>query len=272
MVKAYDLGTGGLMAARKLKTVDRLAKEAGKRARVHLKIDTGLGRLGVLPELVPALCDLVRTLDWVEVEGIASHVASPTRSEHDYFTLMQYEKFLEACRVLAPDHRFLHHFSSSNTVPRLSGINSDAARCQAIIWGLAHYWPLPWPLRPVASFKARVVQVKTLPEGRNMGYTLRYTTTRPTRLAVVPVGVVDGPKPEHAGGGYALVRGTRCPIIGMCSCEMMADVTGAGEVEPEEEVVFIGSQGTETIDAVEFGLMGKPFFMSVLALVSPWVP
>ncbi|MDP2873277.1 MAG: alanine racemase [Bacillota bacterium] len=331
VVKAYGLGTGGLMAARKLeslgaymlavsnfhegtylrkhgvkspilvmngllpaqieiavaqdlsffgfderslRTADAVGRRLGKRARVHLKVDTGLGRLGFLPEDAPAIRDVVAGLRWVEVEGIASHEATPVKAEHDYFTRMQYEKFVQACRVLDPEHKVLHHFSSSNAVPRLPEVNADGVRCQAIIWGCVHYLPLPWPLKPVASYKARVVQVKDLPAGHNVGYSLRNTTTRPTRLGVVPMGVVDGMKAEHVGGGYVLVRGTPCPIIGVCSCEMMIDVTDvpAPGAEAGDEVVLFGTQGPETLTAIEFGWMGKSSFMSVLALISPRVP
>lgn len=286
---------------RSLRVADAIGRKLGTPARVHLKVDTGLGRLGFLPEDAPAMRDVVAELRWIVVEGIASHEAAPIKPEHDYFTRMQYEKFVEACRVLDPDHRALHHFSSSNAVPRLPEVNADAVRCQALIWGCLHYLPLPWPLKPVASYKARLVQVKDLPAGHNVGYSFRYTTTRPTRLGVVPMGVVDGMKAEHAaggggaggtagGGGYVLVRGVRCPVIGVCSCEMMIDVTdvpqpgpqsmpgarpgttGASGAQPGDEVVLFGTQGAETLSAIEFGWMGKSSFMSVLALISPRVP
>ncbi len=255
-----------------LRTADALGRDLGRPARIHLKVDTGLGRLGILPGDAVAIREVLAQLDWIDVEGVASHVASPIQPEHDDFTRLQYQAFLEACEILDPDHRTVHHFASSNTLPRLSEINADAVRCQAILWGWAHYWPLPWPLRPAASFKARVVQVKELPRGHNVGYRLLYTTDRPTRLAVASIGVVDGMKGEHAGGGYVLIRGRRCPIIGMCSCVMMVDVTGVEDAEAGDEIVLIGTQGSETLTAVDFGLMGQSSFMSVMAMISPRVP
>lgn len=255
-----------------IRTADAIGARLGKRARVHLKIETGLGRLGFLPEDAPGIRDVVATCAWLDVEGLASHQATPIQPEHDYFTHLQYRKFIEACDVLDPAHTVPRHFSSSNAVPRLPEVNADAVRCQALIWGCVHYLPLPWPLKPVASYKARLTQVKDLPAGHNVGYNFRYTTRRQTRLGVVPVGVVDGLKADHIHGGYVLVRGTRCPIIGMCSCEMMIDVTDAPGATVEDEVVLIGTQGGETLSAIEFGWLGKSSFMSVLALVSPRVP
>lgn len=258
--------------AQSLRTADAIARRFGKRARVHLKVDTGLGRLGFLPEDAPAIRDVVAGCNWLDIEGLASHQATPIQPEHDSFTHAQYEKFIHACDVLDPEHTVPRHFSSSNAVPRLPEVNADAVRCQAIIWGCVHYLPLPWPLKPVASYKARLVQVKDLPAGHNVGYNFRYTTTRPTRLGVVPMGVVDGMKAEHINGGYVLVQGTRCPVIGVCSCEMMIDVTDAPGAAAGDEVVLFGTQGGETLSAIEFGWMGKSSFMSVLTLISPRVP
>jgi alanine racemase len=255
-----------------IRTADAVARRLGKRARVHLKVDTGLGRLGFLPEDAPAIREVLASCSSLDIEGLASHQATPIEPEHDYYTHAQYEKFMKAADVLDPSRAIPRHFSSSNAVPRLPEVNADAVRCQAIIWGCVHYLPLPWPLKPVASYKARLVQVKDLPAGHNVGYNFRYTTTRPTRLGVVPIGVVDGMKAEHINGGYVLVRGTRCPVIGVCSCESMIDVTDAPGAAAGDEVVLFGSQGTEALSAIEFGWMGKSSFMSVLTLISPRVP
>lgn len=266
-----DLSFFGFDAA-SLAAANDAGRRLGKRARVHLKVDTGLGRLGFLPEDVPAIGEMLPALDWVEIEGIASHQATPIKAEDDPFTMRQYEQFMAACEALDPEHRWLRHFSSSNAVPRLPGVNADAVRCQALIWGYVHYLPVPWPLRPVASYKARLVQVKDLPAGHNVGYSFRYTTTKPTRLGVVPIGVTDGLKAAHVGRGYVLVGGRRCPIIGVCSCEMMIDVTDADGAAAGDEVVLFGNQGSETVSAIEFGWLGESSFMSVLVLISPRVP
>ncbi len=158
--------------------------------------DTGLGRLGFLPDDVPVIRETLGALDWVEVESIASHQATPVQPEHDPFTMRQYEQFAVVCESLDPDHRWLRHFSSSNAVPRLPEVNADAVprlpevnadavRCQALSWGYVHYLPVPWPLRPVASHKARLVQVKDLPAGHNVG--------RPRFVEVGTAGAVHMP-------------------------------------------------------------------------------
>jgi len=255
-----------------IRTANDIGQQLKKRARVHIKIDAGLGRLGILPDQADSMRSLLPKMHWVQVMGIASHVASPSRKEHDHLTRIQYEQFLSACRVLDPDHNLLWHFSSSNVVPRLPEVNADAVRCEALVWGLAHYWPLPWPVKPVASYKSRLVQVKDIPAGHNVGYNFKHSVLRPTRLGIVPIGTVDGLKSQHADGGSVLIRGKSCPILGMCSCEMMVDVTDAGAAQVEDEVVLIGGQAGLEQTAVEFGLAGASSFMGVLASISPRIP
>jgi alanine racemase len=255
-----------------LKAADELSRLAGKAARVHLKVDTGLGRLGFLPDQAPAVRELLSQLKHLSIEGLASHVAAPVKASDDWFTQVQYDRFTDVCKVIDPDHKLLRHFASSNTLPRLRNINADGVRPQCVLWGLAHAWPLPWPLKTVVTFKSRIVQVKELPVDHFVGYSFAYKTTRPTRLAVVPIGVGDGLKPDHKNGGHVLVGGRRCPIIGVCSCEMMVDVTTVPGAQPEDEVVLIGTQGNETQDAVTFGIEGRSSFMSTLPLISPRIP
>jgi len=255
-----------------LRTADAIAARLGRLARVHLKVDTGLGRLGFLPGDAAVIRDVVSGLPHIALQGIASHEATPILDQDNEFTFQQYRSFIDACRLLDPQHRLLWHFSSSNAVPRLPEVNADAVRCQALVWGCVHYLPVPWPLRPVVSYKARLVQVKDLPSGHPVGYSFRYTTTRPTRLGVLPIGSVDGLKAEHINGGTVLVRGQRCPIIGVCSCVSMVDVTDVPAATAGDEVVLIGDQGTATINAIEFGWMGKSSFMGVLTQVAARIP
>jgi len=255
-----------------LRTADAIAARLGRPARVHLKVDTGLGRLGFLPGEASVIRDVVAGLPHLALQGIASHEATPILDQDNEFTFEQYRAFVEACRLLDPHHKLLWHFSSSNAVPRLPEVNADAVRCQALVWGCVHYLPVPWPLQPVVSYKARLVQVKDLPADHPVGYSFRYTTTRPTRLGVLPLGSVDGLKAEHINGGMVLVRGQRCPIIGVCSCVSMVDVTDVPLATAGDEVVLIGSQGHATINAIEFGWMGKSSFMGVLTQVAPRIP
>ena len=254
------------------RTANDLGRKAGKKARVHLKVDTGMGRLGILPDDAPALALALRGLDWLSIEGVASHLASPYVPEHDWFSVQQYELFVKAAQILDPEHRATWHFTASSGVLRFPQAYSDAVRFQGILYGLARVWPLPWPLKPVASYKARVIQVKTLPKGHNIGYGLHYTTNRTSRIAIVPTGTVDGLTFEHADTGLVLIRGKRCHIRGICACEMMVDVTGVDGVEPGDEVVLIGRQGEDYLSAPEFAALVNTNYTTILAKASWRVP
>ncbi len=258
--------------AESLRTASTLGKKLGRRARIHVKVDTGMGRLGILPEQAGAIKDLLDSLEWLDLEGVASHIASPIAAEHNHFTFRQYTTFLRACQTIDPAHTVTWHISSSNTVMRLPELNMDAVRCQAILWGVSYIWPAPWPLKPVASYKARLVQVKALPEGHNVGYRLKFRTGRPTQLGVLPLGTIDGLTAEHAGRGYVLVRGQRCPIRAVCTCESMVDVTGVPGAQAGDEVVLVGEQGNETLTAMEFAEMGGITFMNLLTKTGARVP
>lgn len=258
--------------AESLRTASTLGKKLGRRARIHIKVDTGMGRLGILPEQAGAIKSLLDSLEWLDLEGVASHIASPIAAEHNHFTFRQYTTFMRACQTIDPAHTVIWHISSSNTVMRLPELNMDAVRCQAILWGVSYIWPAPWPLRPVASYKARLVQVKALPEGHNVGYRLKFHTGRPTQLGVLPLGTIDGLTAEHAGRGYVLVRGQRCPILAVCTCESMVDVTDAPGAQAGDQVVLVGKQGSETITAMEFAEMGGITFMNLLTKTGARVP
>lgn len=251
-----------------VRTANELARKAGKKARVHLKVDTGMGRLGILPDQAPKFAEVVKGLDWITVEGIASHLASPYNPEHDHFSRMQFELFVKACDILDPEHKAMRHFTASAGVLRFPEAYCDAVRFQALLYGLSRFWPMPWPLKPVACFKSRVVQVKTLPKGHNIGYNLHYTTPAETRLAIVPVGTADGLTTEHADTGHVLIHGMRCRILGVCLCEMMVDITDVPETKVGDEVVLIGTQGERAITAVDFATMGNTSYSNVLAKMS----
>ena len=251
-----------------VETANTLARKIGKQARIHLKVDTGMGRLGILPKDAPAFAEVVKSLDWVQVEGIASHLASPYIPDHDEFSMKQYELFVQACETLDPEHRAIRHFAASAGTLRFPEAYSDAVRFQALLYGLARVWPLPWPLKPVASYKAKVVQVKILPKGHNVGYLLHYTCPEDTRIAIVPVGTADGLTGEHSDTGHVLIRGKRCRIVGVCCCEMMVDATDVPDAAVGDEVVLIGSQNGTTLTAPDFAGMGNTTYTNVLAKTS----
>ncbi len=226
---------------------------------LHLKVNTGMGRLGVAVEEVPAALDLLRRTPTLRLAGLLSHfgdaddLASP-RNE------LQEDRFELVLRQLTAAEReslVIHMANSAATLYR------PASRYGLVRLGIAVYGldPASRPgqkpsaeasdLRPVMSVRARIVQVREVPAGTPLSYGGRTVTRRRSRIAVVPIGYADGYAWRLTGKAEALVRGRRVPVAGSVTMDMtLVDVTDTG-AELGEEVVLLGRQGGEEITAHE---------------------
>lgn len=231
---------------------------------VHLKVNTGMGRLGVAMEEVPEALDMIRRQPRLRFAGLLSHfaeaddLASPRNA-------LQEERFEEVLRLLTPAEREAMILHMANSAGALYHPESryTLGRLGLVIYGLdpAQRRPRkrgreapPGPasdLRPVMSVSARIVQLREVPAGTPLSYGGRTVTRRQSRIAVVPVGYADGYSWRLTGRAQALVRGRRVPVAGSVTMDMtLLDVTDAG-AELGEEVVLLGRQGREEITAVE---------------------
>jgi alanine racemase len=233
------------------------AAARGVRLGYHLKIDTGLNRLGFrhdnLRRTVP---ELLASPNLV-LDATHTHFGTADDPEHPLFDA-QRRRFEEASRALdelGAGPR-LRHAANSAALLRDSRAWFDFVRPGLLLYGI-----VPPPLHatlaltPVMSLTSRVVAVKGVRTGEPVGYGARFVADAPRSLAVVPAGYADGLDRRLEGRGWALVRGCRAPIVGAVSMDMMTvDVTGIAGVTPGDEVVFLGSQGaapSQTIDARE---------------------
>ena len=227
------------------------------RARYHLKIDTGMHRLGFRHEnLKWTLPELLGSSN-LEMEAVYTHFATADEPESPLFEA-QRAAFEQACAVLAelgcqPKYR---HAANSAALLRDSRVWYDFVRPGLLLHGVV---PPPLSttllLQPVMSLTSRVVAVKGIRAGETVGYGARYRAERPTTLAVIPAGYADGLDRRLEDRGYVLVRGQRARIVGAVSMDMLtADVTEIADVNPGDEVVFLGSQGdaaSQSLDARE---------------------
>jgi alanine racemase len=226
---------------------------------VHLKVNTGMGRLGVAMEEVPRALEILRGTSTLRLAGLLSHfgdaddLASP-RNE------LQAGRFDEVLALLTEEERSrieIHMANSAATLYR------PRSRFTLVRLGIAVYGvdpaerpgepphPEAMDLKPVMSVKARIVQLREVPAGTPLSYGGRTVTRRRSRIAVVPVGYADGYAWRLTGKAEALVRGRRVPIAGSVTMDMtLLDVTETG-AEPGEEVVLMGRQGDEEIPALE---------------------
>jgi alanine racemase len=219
----------------------------------HLKIDTGMNRLGFRHDnLRRTLPELLASAN-LRLEGVFTHFATADMPGHALFNdqRVRFEEALTTIRALEPPeggpHDYIVHACNSAALLRDSRVWYDVVRPGLLLYGIV---PPPLastiPLKPVMSLTSRVVAVKGLRPGEAVGYGCRFSTTTPRTIAVVPAGYADGLDLRLEGRGYVLIRGTRVPIVGAVSMDMMTvDVTELEGVAPGDEVVIIGRQGDE---------------------------
>lgn len=235
----------------KLRQVEQAAEATGRRAVVHLKIDTGMERIGVHSENAGGFIEAAVASPWCTVKGIYSHLACAD-DPGSPMTREQLQRFLHACghfdRLGAPMP--IRHLANSGGVLHFPETCLDMVRP-----GIALYGVMPDPasrptveLRPALSLVSQVVYFKVVKAGRTVSYGATWTAASDTRVVTVPLGYGDGYPRSLSSRGQVLVRGVRHPIIGrVCMDQFMVDLGPDGSAYNEDEVVLIGRQGSEAI-------------------------
>ena len=222
---------------------------------VHIKVDTGMGRYGVMPEEALDFARALCSMDKLVIEGIYTHFATADETETG-FMQRQFKVFMDVLSALreAGISPPLRHACNSAAMLRFREAHLDAVRPGIALYGMAPStaWPSPVTLQPVLTLKSRVTRLRTLPAGSSVGYGRTFIARRPTRVALVPVGYGDGYHRCVSHRGCVLIRGQRAPILGRISMDqIVVDVSHIPDVQQEEEVVLIGAQGEEAIWAEE---------------------
>lgn len=254
--------------------LDLAAGARGARLKVHLKIDSGMGRLGVLPRDLPELIDVVRRAGCFEVEGIFSHFGDADEVANPHCDA-QVEAFGEALGAvvgagLAP--RYVHLANSAATLTR-PDTHFNLVRPGIALYGLTPACAGDVGLRPVMSLVTHVLQVREFEAGVPVSYSQRFITSRPSRIAVLPIGYADGYSRLLTNRGQVLVRGQRVPVVGtVCMDLTMVDVTDLGDIGAGEEVVLWGEQSGARIEADEVGQWQGSIGYEVLNRVGKRVP
>jgi alanine racemase len=229
------------------------AARQGKKARVHLKVDTGMGRLGVLPQEVMSFLASLKKMRRLSVMGLISHLAVADQEDKTY-THKQLQEFMTLLAE-ARDAGFqlpLSHIANSAALWELPEAHFGLVRPGLMLYGSSPSpdWPPPVPLQPVMSLAAQVLQVKRLPPGSSVSYGCTYTTPDWCDLAVLPVGYCNGYSRLNSNRGEVLIHGCRAPIRGrVCMNLTMVDVTGFPEVKEGDRAVFLGREGDEYLSA-----------------------
>ncbi len=238
-----------------LKTADELSKEArrrGVRIPVHLKVDTGMGRIGFRPEHAVAAALEISDKEGMELEGLMSHFSEADLGDRSYAE-MQLKTFngirKDICERIG--RGVTAHMGNSAAVLSLKEALFDAVRPGIILYGCSPF-AQDFGFIPLMRAKTRVNAVRSLPAGCPVSYGRTFITARESRIAVLPVGYADGYNRLFSNNAEVLIRGRRAPVVGrVCMDLTMVDATGIEGVSEGDEVVLLGRQGDEEITAEE---------------------
>ncbi|HEU5198452.1 MAG TPA: alanine racemase [Ktedonobacterales bacterium] len=257
MREAVRLGiTVTLYSLEAAQALSQAAQSLGIVARAHLKIDSGMGRLGLRAEQVDTiatLADEIHTLSGIELEGIFTHFACADSADQT-LSLLQLERFQAVLAAL--EQRGLRppivHAANSAATLTLPESRFNMVRPGIALYGLhpSDEVRLPGGFQPALTFKTQIAQVKDIPAGECISYGCTFVTPTEMRIAVIPVGYADGFRRAPANWGEVLVRGKRAPLVGrVCMDQSMIDVSAIPGVTVGDEVVLIGQQAEEQLTA-----------------------
>lgn len=239
----------------KLKAVDRRAAQRNMQARVHIKIDTGMGRLGTHWDRLDAFVAAAQNTSSIIYEGIYSHFADS--EGNDEYTQMQYERFGQACAVFEKGGIFfdIKHIANSGGITNHMDMTLGMVRAGLATYGLraTPTDPMIEGLQPVLSLKTRVVFFKVVSAGEHVGYGSTWSPQAPyERVVTLPVGYADGYRRALGNKASVLIGGKRYPVVGRVSMDQCTVSLGQdGEAYNGDEVILIGKQGSEEISVEE---------------------
>lgn len=243
-----------------LSELSQAASSVGKTIKIHIKVDTGMSRIGIPPtEEGFAFIEKALHTEGIEVEGIFTHFATADEADKK-FALQQLDTFKSFCHQAEERFHYvflLKHCSNSAGIVELKDANMDAVRAGITLYGL---WPSSEvaqdivPLEAAMELKSTIAYIKTVPKGTAISYGRTYITEEAQKIATIPLGYGDGYPRSLSNKGYVLIRGKRVPIAGrICMDQFMVDVTALPEVCPGDEVTLLGQDGSEIITMEELG-------------------
>ena len=248
----FDLESGALLSEEAVKV--------GKRKDVLLKVDTGMGRLGISHDSVENLVKGITGLRGLNPRGLISHLSSADETDRD-FTRLQidyFKKAVETCRT-AGLNLHLNSLANSAGIMGFKDAHFDMVRPGIVLYGGMPSPEFSPPIRPksVMGFKGRILEIRDRPDDTPVSYNRTYHTKGPQRIGVISAGYGDGIPRSISNRGKVLVKGKRVNIVGrVCMNMTMCDLTGLEGITPGEEVVFLGKQGEDMISGDDMARWG----------------
>ncbi len=249
-----------------LESLSKAALAIGKEAKVHIKVDTGMGRIGVMPdEAGAAFVNKALNTPWICVEGIYTHFACADEADKTSVQkqLHIFQSFVERVEQENQVKIPIHHCSNSAGILDLPEANMNMVRAGIILYGLAPSDEVNKEsvlLKPALSLHSHIVYVKNLQPGQTVSYGSKFVATTETRVATIPLGYGDGYPRSLSSKGYVLIHGQKAPILGrVCMDQFMVDVTQIPEAKEGDLVTLIGRNGEECITADYLGELSGRF-------------
>ncbi len=268
----------------RLQQIDTISKKVGTHAKVHIKIDSFLGRQGLLIEDIEPFLRVLKPYRYIDVDGIYAHFANiedTSDFSHAQKQIDGLDKALDICKTCGYTN-IKHHISAT------SGIlvyEKDTGKNHIVRLGIGLYgmWPSEkiqkkyqrstFTFKPALRWVTHIAQVKILPKNYSIGYGLTYITKAITKIAIVPQGYSDGYDRGLSNNGVVLINGIRCNILGRITMNMfMVDVTNIKNVKAEDEVVLLGSQQQACMSAEEIANQINTINYEVTTRISPLLP
>ena len=259
--------------------MDALAAKIGKKIKVHVKVDTGMGRIGITPDeegfsFVKRLCEKKN----VEIEGVFTHFARADERDKTSARkqLQLFKDFTDRLEKELGLKNLIKDCSNSAGILEMPEANMDVVRAGIILYGLAPSDEVDMnriALKPALSMYSTIVFIKELPEGSPVSYGGTFVTPKKMRIATIPIGYGDGYPRSLSNKGYVLICGKKAPILGrICMDQFMVDVTDIPEAEEGSKVTLIGTDGNETITTDELGVLSGRFNYELVCDLGKRIP
>jgi alanine racemase len=267
--------TPSMITAEFAQALSAQAQAAGCVVPVHIKVDTGMSRYGLMPPEVVPFLQGVAGLPGISIEGLFTHFATADSSDRSgaLTQLNTFQEVLAAARLAGFAPPVIHAANSAATM-RLPQAHFNAVRPGIALYGLqpSSEWQPPFEIQPALSLKSRVARVRTLPAGAGIGYGFTFVTQQPTKVALVPVGYGDGYHRSLSNRGVALVGGQRVQLLGRVSMDqIVVDIGHIPGVQIDDECVLVGRQGNEELRAEEVALLAGTINYEVTTSLLPRV-
>ena len=254
-----------------LQMLEAAAMRLNKTANIHIKIETGMNRLGLSIENLSAFLDAVHQCPHICVQGVFTHFATADTLDED-FVQLQAQRFEKAVTAVKQQHgQCIVHAANSAAAFRFAQLRFNMVRCGIAAYG---YNELPIPgVLPALTLKTCITHVHQINGGDTVSYGRKYTAQGTRTIATLPIGYGDGLMRYNGNNGFVLINGIKAPIVGVvCMDQCMADVTDVGTIQKGDEAVFIGTQKGAAIGANDVAGWTNTISYEVLTNLSHRVP